>query len=382
MTLWLFIQPVDSLFFRGHLAFGESGEHGMGTMPPPPSVMAGALRSAILGAYPDELARFSREGQCRDPRLDRCLGTPQAPGDFRLRALTLARLHDGRCEALHPLPADLVRLDSGLHTLTPQTPDPEMIIHPGALPKVAMLHCALTQKPLGGGYLTTAGWQAHRDGQSPVANTHIVEAVDLHRPDPRLGIGLQTSARTTQEGLIYTTEGHALSPDQIDGTATGFLVGVDGAEPFLAREGLLRLGGDGRAATFKPVTFNVDRPPLDTIERKRRFRLILNTPGLFAGGHLPSAIQAEDGGHWLRGKGFTARLVCCAHGRRDIISGWDLQQWQPKPALRAVPAGAVYWFEDLEGDPEALAAWVEDGLAQECSETRRAEGYNQATLAA
>jgi hypothetical protein len=44
----------------------------------------------------------------------------------------------------------------------------------------------------------------------------------------------------------------------------------------------------------------------------------------------------------------------------------------------------VYWFEDLQGDPEALAAWVADGLARDpaCSEARRAEGYNQATLAA
>lgn len=384
MTLWLFIQPVDSLFFRGNLSFGEAGEHGTGTMPPQPSVMAGALRSAILGAHPEALHQFTREGRCQDPHLAQCLGTPQKPGTFRLRALHLARRRQGQYEPLHPLPADLVRLESGLYPLIPQSPDPGMILGPQPLPKTALLHCPRTEKPRGGGYLTPEGWRAHLRGEIPEASRHVVEDGELHRTDPRLGIGLDPRARTAREGLIYTTDGHALTSEGPDGTATGFLVGVDGADAFLEREGLLRLGGDGRAAGFGPVDFEPEAPPLEAIARNRRFRLILDTPGLFAGGHLPQAIQQQGDQHWLHGEGFSARLTCCAHGRPGIISGWDLQQWCPKPARRVVPAGAVYWFEDLQGDPEALAAWVADGLARDpaCSEARRAEGYNQATLAA
>ncbi len=48
-TTYYYVRPTDSLFVRGNLAFGDSGEHGASMMPPPPSLFAGAFRSALLG---------------------------------------------------------------------------------------------------------------------------------------------------------------------------------------------------------------------------------------------------------------------------------------------------------------------------------------------
>lgn len=48
-TTYYYVRPTDSLFVRGNLAFGNSGEHGASMMPPPPSLFAGAFRSALLG---------------------------------------------------------------------------------------------------------------------------------------------------------------------------------------------------------------------------------------------------------------------------------------------------------------------------------------------
>jgi len=55
------------------------------------------------------------------------------------------------------------------------------------------------------------------------------------------------------------------------------------------------------------------------------------------------------------------RLVAAAVKRREAVSGWSYRQdrQQPKPLRLLAPAGSVYFFEVLEGDPAALAeAWL------------------------
>ena len=155
--------------------------------------------------------------------------------------------------------------------------------------------------------------------------------------------------------------------------------------------GLLRLGGDGKGARYRDMPFDVPGPALP--RQGGRFRLILTTPALFAGGWLPNGVVAEDGGEVtptlrLRGPGFSARLACAAIGRHEVVSGWDLAQWRPKTAQRAAPAGSVYWFDGFEGDAGKLASWVARGLCIENENTtpaqqqRRAEGFNTALLCA
>lgn len=66
-----------------------------------------------------------------------------------------------------------------------------------------------------------------------------------------------------------------------------------------------------------------------------------------------------------------------------MVSGWDLFNWKPKNAERAVPAGSVYWFDELQGDPGKLAEWVAGGeWGANADPQRRAEGYNLAALGA
>ena len=165
---------------------------------------------------------------------------------------------------------------------------------------------------------------------------------------------------------------------------TGFLVGIDGADGLLPDRGKLRLGGDGRSAQYRVVQVAEWRPDLKAIAAARRFRLILRTPGLFGAGWLPDCVVAAGGSHRLQGSSFVARLVCAAVGRREVVSGWDLHKWAPKPAEAAAPAGSVYWFDDFSGDSGKLADWVAAGLSNDTGPAtpRRAEGYNLAWLAA
>ena len=398
MTSFYFVEPVDSLFVRGNLAFGGSGEHGTGPMPPPPSLFAGAFRSAILGQDAAVLASFAQAGAVGDARLGAALGTldPKTgaviqAGAFRVAWVSLAGLKVAKgVESVEPvfgLPADLVKLADGFAPLKPVGAVP-LVADGRDLPYVAVLHTHKQTKPEGGVYLNQAGWRGHLAGQLPDRCGGAIMAADLHARDSRLGIGLSAATGTVESGLIYTTEGYAFNPPAPTASprpfaATGFLVGIEGADGLLPETGFLRLGGDGRGARYQRVDHQPPASPLDTIAHSGRYRLILATPGLFADGWLPPGVQYEGGHHRWRAAGCTARLVCAAVPRREIVSGWDLLAWRPKDAQRAAPAGSVYWFEDLQGPTDALAEWVAGGLwGDNRNPQRRAEGYNLAWLAA
>jgi CRISPR-associated protein Cmr3 len=389
-TTYYYVRPTDSLFVRGNLAFGDSGEHGSSQMPPPPSLFAGAFRSALLGQDAKHLSSFLSQGRCSDAALAQCLGTPDAPGDFRIAWLSLAGEPDKGAtpEPISPLPADLLMLGKHFAKLEPRDVQTG-VQSAGDLPLRATLVSAKQEKPKGGIYLHSKGFSQHLQGQLP-EQSHRIESHHLFVRDPRLGIGFNADAHTAEEGQIYTTEGFAFSPKSDEATApfvsTGFLVGLQGVAELMPLEGELRLGGDGRSAHYRRVNFSA--PVVSKVLGKNnRFRLILQTPALFSQGWLPEGVtQQDDGSYRLQGDGFSARLACAALGRRETVSGWDLYHWMPKPAQTAVPAGSVYWFDEFAGDAGKLAAWVEQGLwphnPDPLHRSRRAEGFNCALLGA
>lgn len=411
-TTYYYVCPTDSLFVRGNLAFGDSGEHGASLMPPPPSLFAGAFRSALLGKDAAQMTAFLQQGQCSDAALAQALGTPAQPGDFCITWLSMAgesgvgidsANSNAALEPISPLPADLTLLGNHFATLQPRAHF-SGVQSAGDLPLRATLVSAKQEKPKGGVFLRGKGLAQHLQGQAAAQmdKAHSVESKHIYQRDPRLGIGLNADARTAEEGQIYTTEGFAFSPahaspsaaagnatSKADAplfTSTGFLVGIQGVANLLPNTGLLRLGGDGRSAQYRKVAFTA--PKVANVPgANKQFRLLLQTPALFSQGWLPEGVtQHDDGSYRLQVDGFSARLACAALGRREVVSGWDLYQWAPKPAQAAAPAGSVYWFDEFTGDAGKLAAWVAKGLWPDDlspnQQMRRAEGYNRALLAA
>lgn len=376
MTRYYFVQPLDVLMIRGNKNFGDAGQHGEAVMPPWPSLFAGAFRSALLGKDAAQLARFAH-GEKLPGALGDVLGTPAEPGSFAINWLCLAQDSSaGNINAAIPLPADLVAFDDAkepLIALQPAiTPAGSAATH--ELPLTAHLRAVKQVKPESGRWLDGAGWAAHLAGALPAG---VLKTADLYCRETRLGIALNAGSRTAEDGALYTTEAIAFNK------ATGFLVGIEGDAGVLPASGFLRLGGDGKGATYRSVDFTPPVAPLADIAASGRFRMILATPGIFTGGWLPDGVT-RHGEHdfRLRGEGFSARLACAAVPRFDIVSGWDIARWQPKTAQRVAPAGSVYWFDQLEGDAGKLAAWVAGGLwGDNHDRQRRAEGFNRAWLA-
>lgn len=375
MSAWRFVQPIDTLSLRGNKLFGAAGDFGVSGFPPKPSVLAGALRSLLLAQVSDQIEGFAQGQRLQDPELDRILGIPAKPGDFALRCVFPAsKGTDGQVNLLLPLPADLLVSDEGR---TVRALEPQALPHgiqagtPEGLSRVAILRQPEAAKPEGGWLLNQAGIAAYLAGQ-PIQREHLVKQSSLWVREARVGIGLSRASRTAEDGKLFTVEHTVPRQPEHGGLAVGLAVAVDGVGECLPPSGYLRLGGDGRAARLAAMPAPAWPSPLATIGQTGRFKLTLTAPGLFAEDWRPSLPER-----------LAARLVCAAVPRFEVVSGWDLAAWAPKDAERSVPVGAVYWFEDFDGDSGKLAEWVAGGLwGENVDPQRRAEGFNSALLSA
>ena len=389
MSTSVFIEPLDVLLLRGNKLFGDPGSHGEALIPPWPSVAAGALRSRMLADDGVDLAAFSR-GEVDHP----ILGTPAIPGAFTVAGFHLARRYaDGRAELLMAPPADLVVFEAEgdrLFAVARMAPTPPAagLASSAELPLLPVLAQADRRKPAGGYWLTEAGFKNYLAGRVPAAETDWVRSGALWQFDHRVGVGLDTAQRRAKDGQLFSMQAIAFAKREHGGeTDVGFLATVSGAEP--PTTGLVRLGGDGRAAALHPVNdYRPPAPDYEAIVAARCYRLLLTSPGLFAGGWLPSGANAAtrraDGAIRFELHGVSGWLVCAAVPRAEVVSGWDLARWQPKPALRAAPTGSVWWLDELDATPDALRKLAETGLWREpCDDAaRRAEGFNRIAIAA
>ena len=369
-TSYRFIEPLDVLFLRGNKLFGDAGSHGESMVPPWPSVAAGALRSLMLAADGIDMAAFAR-GALAHPTL----GTPAAPGSFALLGFDLAR-RSGQVETLHALPADLVltELSDGKRRLTRLQPQaPALGLASSApLAQWPVLAQPDRSKPVGGHWLTQAGWASYLSGSTPAIG-QLVPSSELWQLDARIGIGLDATTRSAADKKLFTAQAVVFQ------RGVGFLAAVCGAEP--PRSGMLRFGGDGRGAAMHAVDHAAPQNNWEVIARARRCRIVLTTPGLFTQGWL---LPGVDGDRNLALYGISGRLICAAVPRAEVISGWDLARAQPKAAERVAPSGSVYWLDELKATPEQLRKLAEHGLWDEETQNaaRRAEGFNRFTFAA
>ena len=371
MTAYRFLQPLDVLFLRGNKLFGDPGSFGESLVPPWPSAAAGAVRSWMLAADGVAPAAFAR-GEVQHPSL----GTPAAPGDFRMTAFHVARQSEsGALELLLEPPADLIlsRDDNAalrLCALAPQ-PLPVALAASAPLPWLPILGEAQRRKPVAGYWLTQKAFADYLQGRLPAAQD-LVSSGELWKVDARIGIGLDPLQRRADDGKLFSTQAVAFRPE------IGFLVGIDNAQPPAA--GTLRLGGDGRAAAVRTIAFDPPTPDLSEIAAAGRCRLVLTSPAIFADGWCLPGVGAD--GRFSLGD-VRGRLISAAVPRAQIVSGWDLASSKPKPAQRAAPSGSVYWLDQLEATPDALGKLAADGLWADSCEypQRRAEGFNRFTFA-
>jgi len=124
------------------------------------------------------------------------------------------------------------------------------------------------------------------------------------------------------------------------------------------------LGGERRLVHWKKDDAASLWKCPDTVRAKlsgaTHVRMVLASPAIFAGGWKPSWLddamtgEAPDTNVKLKLVGFTIQ-------RWKAISGWSLAPPRgPKAVRRMVPAGGVYFFKVVAGDPSTLAdRWLQ-----------------------
>jgi len=382
-----FIAALDVLFPRGNKLFGDSGQHGEAQIPPWPSVAAGAIRSRMLADAGVDFFAFARGEHVSDTTLHEALGTPAEPGSFRIAWFSVARRVSGKVEPLTALPADLAAAEheDAIRYLHPH-PLPQGFKSSGATECLAVLRRPRGAKLEGGLWLNAAGLAAYLRGEPLSRQAHTVRTSQIWKSDQRIGIALDPEKRSAAEGRLYTAEAVSLEE------GVGFVASVEGADGRVPSNGLLRLGGDGRGARVEACEVHWAHPAWDRIATQKKFRLVLATPGVFEHGWLLPGIQ-PDGVTWRGPDGVTARLVSAAVPRAQVISGWDIAKWStgkpgPKPALRAAPAGSVYWLNAADADGPVSVAALRKLAVQGFGcvsgypdRTRLVEGFNNVIVA-
>lgn len=346
----LFLEPVDVWLFRDGRPFDAGSDHRAGSLfPPHPSVLQGAIRSHHL---------VVRGVNLNDRKaVEAAVGTADDVRTLRLRGPFLARREGDRVVRYLPQPADAVTVDRMQHTLRPASrprPPDDGVLTSAPTPCLLGLDDA-AGKGEEGLWLRETDLRRYLQGETVPG----VQAEALFQRESRFGIALDRRRHTAAEGALYEAEFIRPCP------GVGLLVEVAGYDGW-PHSGVLRIGGEGRAAWFEQVAAAPWPAPPNPLPP--RFTLYFATPAYFTDGWRP-----RDGwGQFFLGP---VELVAAAVGRYEGVGGFDIAGGTHKPARRYVPAGSVYYFR-ATGAARLRAELVQGAVTEHGAEI----GYGQVLI--
>lgn len=402
----VFFEPLDVLFFRDHRPF-DAGLHSFGRSTfPQPSVIRGALRTALFLASGARFDSHEPGFGAPEPWVTPVLGGRKSPGSLSVRGPFLARGGAGGAglQPLLAMPADLdVReLDPPPGRAGAGSPaaarERELVrsnpLDMGALPapRPVRLHRWRTggEAPLaewggslpwspvaagkGGGAAYLAGegigWYLGGEDERRTMNPGegwVVREGEALEYEERIGIQRDAATLVVQEGMLYATRclsfrrGFGLAAEvDWEATAAGEGVGLEGVEAARRRlhelsGSTISLGGKGHRARVHVREGGVIPRGRGAGEAGTRLRAWLLTPTPFRNGEggVPEVLVPG------RGTG----LVSIAAGRPVATGGFDMAGGRPRPLRPALPAGSVLHFDWTEGGN--LEMWWTKALADE-----------------
>lgn len=359
----IFLDPLETLHFRNGRPF-DAGEvnYAETIFPPTPETMQGVVR-ALIASYWDparSIAEIFREGS----DLVKLIGNSSSYGRLRITDIALVRWTGSNPVPLYPVPA---------HILIEEKTKKRFLLKPDKLNGVLSNLPSPTQyflmheKPhykleSASGWLTESHLRLALKAKTDddLRDINIIQASDIFEHEFRVGIGIDSSRKAVEEGLLYSRQMIRMKKEYYPSEESyGFLV-----EMYLAQEetpdtetqnsmqrlhevlekgGWAIMGGERRAVRFKTVTDN--NPP--DVSTKKGNLLYLATPAVFSGGWKPDILPADP--------------IAAAVSRYQSIGGWQLEPGKSgsgsnKKMRRCVPAGSVYFFDQEIDIPLAMGS--------------------------
>ena len=156
--------------------------------------------------------------------------------------------------------------------------------------------------------------------------------------EPKVGIGRSNLTRTAEEGLLYRVD-----TKRLNGVEIRVIANTENYSKDDLNGTIVHFGGETKLVELKKVgkdILDIDTPNLT----KGQFKVYLSTPAIF----LKNGWKPD-----LEKFGIKANMVAACVGKPVSIGGYDLVYNKPKPMLKAVPAGSVYYYES-DDSPEVI----------------------------
>jgi CRISPR-associated protein Cmr3 len=369
----LFIQPVDTFFFRNQKDF-TPGVNSMAAsvFPPRPGTVYGALRSAYINQYSTfEQFRTGCEGQVKE-----WMGTPVKPGRFRLRGCFL---HDQQ-QPILPLPLDYQVVETEHLGEAAEIAYPLKLTLdevPASDGRQYRLYGVRNEKSgsSAGAYLPLPDWKRALLEPSSV---HIYRSSHWMIQEDKLGIARDWATRTAREGMLYQIKTNRFIDAKEPARSPGLLAVCTDAPDF-SEISLVRLGGRNRPWALKsiPDEFGMfkakeERLIEERIASSQIARLILLTPAIW---REDSSFYQQQAGVFQLRPGLSFPVLAEAIGRPVLVGGWDIVRNAPKPRIQAVPAGTVLYLRVSKEQASALVQGLKETMV---SDELAYEGYGWA----
>ncbi len=194
--------------------------------------------------------------------------------------------------------------------------------------------------------------------------------------ETRTHVRINSPTQTAEDGMLFSLGHRRFNATENGKLSSASDLGLNVLAHFDGiHEGTFPFAGERRLATLKRATTQAPTMPKEIIagiKKSKRARLILGTPAIFTKGYRPQWILSQGGEMKIH-------LKAASTAQPISISGWDFLKRAPKPARRAVPAGATYFIE-FEGADEDIEAFLQRHWWQTISDDQqdRRDGYGMA----
>jgi len=309
----IIITAADTLFFGTGRPF-TMGEDSWtkGMFPPNPETLYGFLRGCYFLDHNGELDKAN---------------TPSDPTkDLRVINYGLLKLEDNAISRLFAWPLDLVINHDKKSFVLPLVYQPTPILTNCALQtgwKLMETSDEKLRKPKGMNFLTETDFQNYL--MSKYDELIRLKLSDLIVSEPKIGIFRNRFDSNEKE--LYRLQMNRLETKTHQ---VSLWIEFDGLK--LPNSLINRLGGEGKLVFVNETDQTNNNVPIIAAENDI-IRMYLNSPALLGKGWLPEI----DG----------AQLLAATIGNPMYISGFDIKSKWPKPTVKAVPSGSVYYFKIL-----------------------------------
>lgn len=318
------LKALDTLFFKDGKPFSMGVDFfAKSVFPPSPAAFYGALRTAYFSRHPED---FKYANTKEDPTLS-----------LEITGIYIQKINSNdSAEILFPLPCDLVKLKNNSDNNSN-----EISVYPLRINEKTKVYSSSPFENLleyekdevveyvSDGYLNEVNFRNYLKG-----NKENLKATKIKKYlEPKTGI-----ARNNQTLISYDSKIYNLAILRL--IDANFIVEYKFANGFEFDNGLLKFGAENKVAIYEKTEIK-ELPEFSNkiAENEKRFKIYLATPAIFKKGWLPEWIDEKS----LKGKGL--KLINAAIGKPLYVGGYDMKKNEPKPMMRAVPAGSVYYFE-------------------------------------